>query len=196
MSDSQLKSLRDRAARYRKDMQSQSEVIRKKRKVSTDARQAAARSKSASTIKSKLRQADSADDAIVAAENKRTATEKKLNTTDKQIDAMVTKNERARTKTLNDMARKAARATTEQFTFAEVGTPVVRAKPEATKDVFLSHASEDKDDIARPLAEALEAQGVTVWFDEIQIKVSLQGDYDQLGAEDRAKITCEESRQR
>lgn len=38
-------------------------------------------------------------------------------------------------------------------------------------DVFLSHASEDKDDIARPLKEALEARGLTVWFDEIEIKI-------------------------
>lgn len=33
-------------------------------------------------------------------------------------------------------------------------------------DVFISHASEDKDEIARPLAEALQAQGLRVWFDE------------------------------
>ncbi|MCW2093073.1 UNVERIFIED_ORG: putative transcriptional regulator [Rhodococcus erythropolis] len=38
-------------------------------------------------------------------------------------------------------------------------------------DVFLSHASEDKDEVARPLKDALEAIGVSVWFDEIQIKV-------------------------
>jgi hypothetical protein len=37
--------------------------------------------------------------------------------------------------------------------------------------VFLSHASEDKDEIARPLKDALEARGVSVWFDEINIKV-------------------------
>ncbi|HQZ00741.1 MAG TPA: toll/interleukin-1 receptor domain-containing protein [Propionicimonas sp.] len=36
-------------------------------------------------------------------------------------------------------------------------------------DVFISHASEDKDDIARPLAEALQARGVSVWFDELNI---------------------------
>lgn len=38
-------------------------------------------------------------------------------------------------------------------------------------DVFLSHASEDKDDIARPLQEALAARDIVVWFDEINIKV-------------------------
>ena len=37
--------------------------------------------------------------------------------------------------------------------------------------MFLSHASEDKDEIARPLKAALEALGLVVWFDEIKIKV-------------------------
>src|SRR5258708_25498057 len=39
-------------------------------------------------------------------------------------------------------------------------------QPAAAFDIFLSHASEDKDAIARPLYEALKAAGVTVWFDE------------------------------
>lgn len=36
-------------------------------------------------------------------------------------------------------------------------------------DVFISHASEDKDTIARPLAEALRAKGLKVWFDEAEL---------------------------
>lgn len=38
-------------------------------------------------------------------------------------------------------------------------------------DVFISHASEDKDDIARPLAEALRAKGLRVWYDESSLKL-------------------------
>lgn len=38
-------------------------------------------------------------------------------------------------------------------------------------DVFISHASEDKDAVARPLARHLEAAGLRVWFDETQLKV-------------------------
>jgi hypothetical protein len=36
-------------------------------------------------------------------------------------------------------------------------------------DVFISHASEDKDVIARPLALALSAAGLSVWFDEFAL---------------------------
>jgi hypothetical protein len=39
------------------------------------------------------------------------------------------------------------------------------------RDVFISHASEDKDEIARPLAKALQSEGVTCWFDEFELKL-------------------------
>ena len=38
-------------------------------------------------------------------------------------------------------------------------------------DVFISHAWEDKESFARPLAKALEAKGLRVWFDEFTLRV-------------------------
>jgi len=38
-------------------------------------------------------------------------------------------------------------------------------------DVFISHASEDKEDFVRPLAAALAAMGLRVWFDEWTLKL-------------------------
>lgn len=38
-------------------------------------------------------------------------------------------------------------------------------------DVFISHASEDKDELVRPLAEQLQIAGFNVWYDEFQLKV-------------------------
>lgn len=38
-------------------------------------------------------------------------------------------------------------------------------------DVFISHASEDKDEVARPLAAALEIAGLAVWLDECQLAI-------------------------
>lgn len=38
-------------------------------------------------------------------------------------------------------------------------------------DVFLSHASEDKDEVARPLAEMLQKRGLKVWYDETELKI-------------------------
>jgi TIR domain len=36
--------------------------------------------------------------------------------------------------------------------------------------IFISHASEDKDSIVRPLAHALKAHGVPVWYDEFSLR--------------------------
>ncbi len=38
-------------------------------------------------------------------------------------------------------------------------------------DVFISHASEDKDEVVRPLAVKLHSKGLKVWFDEFELKI-------------------------
>ena len=38
-------------------------------------------------------------------------------------------------------------------------------------DVFISHASEDKDEVVRPLALALKSEGLKVWYDEFEMKI-------------------------
>lgn len=38
-------------------------------------------------------------------------------------------------------------------------------------DVFISHASEDKNDVVRPLAHALQGEGLVVWYDEFEMKI-------------------------
>ncbi len=38
-------------------------------------------------------------------------------------------------------------------------------------DAFISHASEDKHDFVRPLAEALDEMGFGIWYDEFELKV-------------------------
>jgi hypothetical protein len=38
-------------------------------------------------------------------------------------------------------------------------------------DVFISHASEDKDEIVRPLANALVKEGLDVWYDEFALRI-------------------------
>ena len=48
--------------------------------------------------------------------------------------------------------------------------PESRAIPKAY-DVFISHASEDKDGIVRALAQALQERGLTVWYDEFSLVI-------------------------
>jgi hypothetical protein len=44
-------------------------------------------------------------------------------------------------------------------------------KQEEEWDVFISHASEDKEAIATPLAEALQAKGLRVWYDDFSLRL-------------------------
>ena len=38
-------------------------------------------------------------------------------------------------------------------------------------DLFVSHASEDKDTFVRPLAVTLRSLGISVWYDEFSLRV-------------------------
>lgn len=38
-------------------------------------------------------------------------------------------------------------------------------------DVFVSHASEDKATVVRPLADALQERGLSVWYDEFELRI-------------------------
>jgi hypothetical protein len=54
-------------------------------------------------------------------------------------------------------------------------------------DIFISHAGEDKQDAARPLAEHLKGIGLSVWLDESELRLgdSLQRRIDEGLAESR-----------
>jgi hypothetical protein len=54
-------------------------------------------------------------------------------------------------------------------------------------DVFISHAGEDKEAIARPLADELRRRGYSVWYDEFTLRLgdSLRGSIDRGLAQSR-----------
>ena len=57
-------------------------------------------------------------------------------------------------------------------------------------EVFISHATEDKDDVVRPLAHALDERDIDVWYDEFELQVgdSLRRKIDQGIARSRFGI--------
>lgn len=54
-------------------------------------------------------------------------------------------------------------------------------EPEVQYDLFISHASDDKEDLVEPLVRALQALGVKVWYDKFTLRVgdSLRKKIDQ-----------------
>jgi hypothetical protein len=65
--------------------------------------------------------------------------------------------------------------------------PFERASRSHDHDVFISHADEDKETVARPLAQALVDRGWTVWLDELELTVgdSLHGTIEAALARSR-----------
>ncbi|WP_158542818.1 toll/interleukin-1 receptor domain-containing protein [Phytoactinopolyspora halophila] len=183
-SESDLNRYRANASRVHSEIAKTTSSVAAKRKKAADARAAAQRSKNASTIRQKTAEADRAEGEANAAEKKRGDLEKKLadletKTAKAQID--VDKKRAADQKKAMDAIWRQNASAASQFTPATFGVEVA-ARPwsasttdsfaaSPTYDVFLSHASEDKDSIARPLKDTLEARGLSVWFDEIKIKV-------------------------
>ena len=58
--------------------------------------------------------------------------------------------------------------------------------PDRAFDVFVSHASEDKDAVVRPLANALRERDLRVWYDEFEMRIG-----DSLRRKiDRGLVAC------
>lgn len=185
-SESDLNRYRTDAARVRDEIAKTTSTVAAKRKKAADARRAAQRSKNASAIRLKIAEADRAEGEANSAEKKRADLEKKVADLEGRIAKAQIDVDKKRAvdqkKALTAIQSQNARAAS-QFTPTPTFGSEVEAHPwgaaatgsmatsSATVDVFLSHASEDKGSIARPLKDALEARGLSVWFDEIRIKV-------------------------
>ena len=48
---------------------------------------------------------------------------------------------------------------------------LVNLSPDKKWDAFICHTSEDKADVARPLAELLQSEGLKIWYDEFTLKI-------------------------
>lgn len=72
-------------------------------------------------------------------------------------------------------------ATTRKPLLEEPNLYVDTTNEQKEYDVFISHASEDKEAVVRPLANALKEKGIAVWYDEFELKIgdSLRRKIDQ-----------------
>lgn len=175
-----LRRYQAQTGQLRTDISKASSMVATKRKKAADARTAAARSSSATTIRTKTAEAERAERDAIAAEAKRANLEKKLADAETKVvkaRADVDKKRAADQQRSLEALRRDTERAAKQFDMPASrtgwGSPTIaHAHPTSPPhDVFLSHASEDKDEIARPLKAALEVRGLDVWFDEIKIRV-------------------------
>lgn len=166
------------------------------RQKAAKASQAATRSTSPSTRAMKLREVDREVDRANKAEVQRAKLEGQLADQTKKLHAAEAKlakeRDAAQAKNLRKLSDTVARSE-RQFRpptsgwqsladppdpswsvtgFASLADPPDAAAPGIPAyDLFISHASEDKEEIASPLAKALSDAGVRVWFDAFTLKV-------------------------
>lgn len=154
-----------------------SRELASKSKRITDLSSSLSRTSSASAAQSKLRQIQSLEKdgaklqgdmaSLNAQINKKTD---KLHKLQNDLTKEQQREQRQSLKALErrqqeNLARQAAVITDANARVAESeSTPV-------DYDVFISHASEDKDDLVRPLAEELVELGIKVWYDEFRLTV-------------------------
>lgn len=147
------------------------------------ANEAAGRTKSASTLQSKLREAERASKDLAAVQKKRAAISGKIADKSKSLrsyeERQARDDERARKKMADEQKRLIReRETHERQVTSEIrnraSLPIITTRdvrPQQRHDFFISHASEDKDGFVRELVKALRAKGADVWYDEFTLKV-------------------------
>jgi hypothetical protein len=69
------------------------------------------------------------------------------------------------------LVRARARTSHGVNTAADGPNPRVDLNPRPLWDLFICHASEDKDDFVKPLVEALGKQNLKVWYDEFELRL-------------------------
>ena len=157
-----------------------------------DAHNAASRATSTSTQQSKLREIASTTKDIAALEKDKAGVEKKIGDkkrdlykfeqdlskeqqreSTKQINA-----DQRRMKEMDDYQRTLDRdlrgrrsVSPNRFADEDVSAEPFRPVTASKYDLFISHATEDKDEFVRPLAEALTRLELDVWYDESTMKL-------------------------
>ena len=161
------------------------------------ANEAVSRTKSVSTVRSKLREVERFSKALANVQKKRAGISKKLYEKSKSLNSYREKQSRdderdrrryadQQKKLIRERDLHERRITGEIQSRAGIQSisPEVSqsaARSEGNYDFFISHASEDKDSFVRGLAEALQAKKTKVWYDEFTLVVgdSLRRKIDQ-----------------
>lgn len=141
------------------------------------------KSTSQSTLRSKQQQITRAMSTIADIQKKKAELNKKIADTNGKIhkaqEALAKEEEKARKK-IQDADKRREReqlnhqkAITQELRsqYAYKTSKTITSTRHVQYDVFISHASEDKEDFVKPLVEALQAAGYKVWYDEFTLKV-------------------------
>lgn len=138
---------------------------------------------SPASMQSKLREIQRLQDDVVRIQNAKADATKKVADKTQRLHALQEQLFKAQQEEQNSALKKLKRSQEENATlqrrrFADLmaASPNVLStglgeELRSAHDVFISHASEDKDEVVRPLAELLREKNFNVWYDEFQLKI-------------------------
>ena len=144
------------------------------------ARDAASRATSPSTTKSRLREVEQYSKRLADARKKQSDTSSRRARLSKSLLDYRTRQSRAdeaARKKIESSERKLMREREAHQRRMSTDSPAVprtiagQGENTSTYDFFICHASEDKDQLVRELAELLRAGGAIVWYDEFTLSV-------------------------
>jgi len=183
---SKISSLQREIQSLQRDLTSQSKNIADKSGRMSQIRGSITKSTSPSTLQSKLRDIQNLEKDIVRIQEKQAGINKRIaektaelykneqqlreeqGKEQKKFQESLKRKEREDTAKQNQMLAKITSLTREP----QVGfVNRISVDRQPNYDAFISHASEDKDDLARPLAEFLKKAGFSIWYDEFQLRV-------------------------
>lgn len=193
LNDSKVTQLQREAQALQRKIADESANVAKARERALRARDEMGRTNSATTRQSKQRVIETADKDAQKAEKRRADYETQLAKKTGDLYAAQQRQSDERLKEqqrLADKQMKAQQAALKRLADesrsreAQPFAPLLRGPspqrhdgerpPKTAKlkpDLFIAHAGEDKDDVARPLAEHLRDLGLQVWYDEFELKI-------------------------
>ena len=174
--------------RHRKAIQGlQTKIAAESAKVATArerearARQQASKASSATAATAKHREADRRGKEAIDAEKRRSQLEKQLadkqkllHSAESKLDRERSEEQRSALSRLENRARESERQfylTSDDPFEPEPALSSSTEEQGAMHDVFIAHASEDKEQVARPLAELLQEHALSVWYDEFTLTI-------------------------
>ena len=158
------------------------------------ANQAASRANSASTLQNELKKVERATSHLATVQKKRAEILRKIADKSKSLSSYEARQAREDEKERKrisgaqkqlihepeDNERKISSEIRHRAGTSGIPTASTEAQ-QVSYDFFISHAGEDKDTFVRGLADALQARGARVWYDELTLKVgdSLRQEIDR-----------------
>ncbi|MWN06308.1 toll/interleukin-1 receptor domain-containing protein [Gilliamella sp. Pas-s95] len=184
-----IATLRNNIARIQKDISDiQSKIANEQKKVSdfhnkiNQINRSITKNTPLSTLKNKFAQMDRYSNQIVDCQKKLADFQKKiasknieLNRQEIQLNKELIADQKKKDKAQLELQKQLTRELqAQQKTISNLfgSSNYTSSTNESTPieyDVFISHASEDKDDFVRPLAEHLTSLGLKVWYDELTL---------------------------